>query len=344
MEARAIGISADSRAGSPSPVRIALPARSRALIPHDPRILQIAFLGALLAAGAYMRDFSLRPTQIALTFAAALGAQRLLDRLTRKPAPSLRSATITALSLTLLLRADSLWALPVAAVFAIGSKFALRVRGKHLFNPANFGVGAALLLLPGTWISPGQWGNDVALAGWLVVLGATVASRARREDISWLFLAFYLGALAARVAWLGQRWAVWTHQLSSGALLLFAFFMISDPMTTPSHPKGRAGHAALVAAIAYAWGFGLFRTNAVLWALFVAAPMVALWDVIWPAPKFDWTSMQASIKGQGGINGIDDISIDDIRKSAAASTERGESSIAGAGSAGRRNLDAVAAG
>ena len=345
MEARAIGICADSRAGSPSPARIASAARARTLIPHDPRILQIAFLGALLAAGAYMRDFSLRPTQIALTFAAALGAQRLLDRLTRKPAPSLRSATITALSLTLLLRADSLWALPAAAVFAIASKFALRVHGKHLCNPANFGVGAALLLLPGTWISPGQWGSDVALAGWLVVLGVTVASRARRADISWLFLLFYLGALAARVAWLGQRWAVWAHQLSSGALLLFAFFMISDPMTTPSHPKGRAAHAALVAAIAYAWGFGLFRTNAVLWALFVAAPMVAVWDVIWPAPKFDWTSIQASINGQGGINGIDD-----IRKSAAAwadaSTERGASSIAdaGAGSAGGRNLDAVAAG
>ena len=184
--------------------------------------------------------------------------------------------------------------MPAAAVFAIASKFLVRVRGKHLFNPANFGVGAALLILPGTWISPGQWGSNVALAGWLVVLGATVAGRARRADISWLFL-FYLGALAARVTWLGQRWAS-THQLSSGALLLFAFFMISDPMTTPSHPKGRVTHAALVAAIAYAWGFGLFRTNAVLWALFVAAPMTAVWDVLWPAPTLDWTSTQGALQ------------------------------------------------
>ncbi len=310
MELGAIAVSADSLTMDEPPMLAAthgFASRAAALLPHDPRILQIAFLGALLAAGAYLRDFSLRPAQIALTFAAALTIQRLLDRLTRKPAPSLLSATITSLSLTLLLRADNLWALPAAAVFAIASKFMLRVRGKHLFNPANFGVGAALLVLPGTWISPGQWGNDVALAGWLVVLGATVASRARRADISWMFLVFYLGALAARVAWLGQRWAVWTHQLSSGALLLFAFFMISDPMTTPSHIKGRAAHAALVAAIAYAWGFGLFRTNAVLWALFVAAPMVAVWDWLWPAPKFDWTSVQGSINGQGGINGIEDI-------------------------------------
>lgn len=349
MEARATGISVESKAVSPTSPRIALAARARALVPHDPRILQIAFLGSLLAAGAYFRDFSLRPAQIALTFAAALSAQRLLDRLTRKPAPSLLSATVTALSLTLLLRADNLWALPAAAVFAIASKFVVRVRGRHLFNPANFGVGAALLILPGTWISPGQWGSDIALAGWLVVLGATVSSRARRADISWLFLFFYLGALAARVAWLGQRWAVWTHQLSSGALLLFAFFMISDPMTTPSHPRGRAAHAALVAAIAYAWGFGLFRTNAVLWALFVAAPMVAVWDRLWPALKFDWTSTRASINGQGGINVIDD-----IRRSAAASAEvsgepstpRGASCVAGAGArrVDGRVADVVASG
>ena len=179
MEPGAIGISVDSLPAASSR-RAALAARASAMIPRDPRILQIAFLGSLLAAGAYFRDFSLRPEQIVLTFVAALSTQRLLDRLTRKPAPSLLSASITALSLTLLLRADSLWALPAAAVFAIASKFALRIRGKHLFNPANFGVGAALLILPGTWISPGQWGNDVALAGWLVVLGATVARRARR--------------------------------------------------------------------------------------------------------------------------------------------------------------------
>ena len=353
MELGAIAVSADSLTTDEPPILAAtrgFTSRAAALAPHDPRILQIAFLGALLAAGAYLRDFSLHPAQIALTFAAALSVQRLLDRLTRKPAPSLLSATITSLSLTLLLRADNPWALPAAAVLAIASKFTLRVRGKHLFNPANFGVGAALLVLPGTWISPGQWGNDVALAGWLVVLGATVASRARRADISWMFLVFYLGAMAMRVAWLGQRWAVWTHQLSSGALLLFAFFMISDPMTTPSHIKGRAAHAALVAAIAYAWGFGLFRTNPILWALFVAAPMVAVWDWLWPASKFDWTSMQGSINGQGGINGIENIGIEDlgiehIGKSAEAPTgEEGAVADAGALRVDGRDIGIVAAG
>jgi enediyne biosynthesis protein E5 len=190
--------------------------------------------------------------------------------------------------LTLLLRADSLWVHPLIAFVAIASKFALRIRGKHLFNPANFGVIFALIVVPGTWVSPGQWGHDVALTGWLIALGFLVANRARRSDISLCFLAFYLGAIAIRVLWLGQRWAVWTHQFGNGALLLFAFFMISDPMTAPNHPRGRIVHAALVGALTYYWQFALYRTNGLLWALFIASFAVPIWDSLFTASKYEW--------------------------------------------------------
>ena len=158
-------------------------------------------------AGAYFRDFSIRPEQVVLTFAAGLLTQAASWMLTPSKPRTLRSAIITGLSLTLLLRADNLWAHPAAAA-AISSKSLIRVRGKHLFNPATFGVMFAIILLPGAWVSPGQWGQDVALAGWMIALGAFVATRARRADISWSFLAFYVGALALRIAYLGQRWAV----------------------------------------------------------------------------------------------------------------------------------------
>jgi enediyne biosynthesis protein E5 len=259
----------------------------------DPRLFQIFALGILLASGAWLRDFSLRPAQILLTFSAALATQRLTWRFYPPAARSYRSAIITAFSLTLLLRADNLFVHPLAAAAAISSKSFIRIRGKHLFNPAMLGIVAALLLLPGSWISPGQWGNDVALAGWFVALGALVTRRASRGDISWSFLAFYLGAIALRVAWLGQRFAVLAHQLSSGALLLFAFFMISDPMTAPNRRGGRIAHAAVVAALAYAWQFGLYRTNGLIWALFAASFAVPVWDLAMPAPKFEWNPQGA---------------------------------------------------
>jgi enediyne biosynthesis protein E5 len=255
----------------------------------DPRLFQIFSLGVLLAAGAYFRDFSIRTEQIILTFVAGLLTQGASWTLTPSKPRSLRSALITCLSLSLLLRADNLLAHPTAAAAAIASKSLLRFRGKHLFNPATFGIIFAIVLLPGTWVSPGQWGQDFAIAGWVMMLGVLVTNRARRGDISWTFLAFYLGALAIRIEYLGQRWAVWTHQFESGALLLFAFFMISDPMTGPNERRGRIAHAALVAAIAYAWQVRLYHTNGLIWALFIAAPCVPVWDAIWPARKFEWT-------------------------------------------------------
>jgi Na+-translocating ferredoxin:NAD+ oxidoreductase RnfD subunit len=129
---------------------------------------------------------------------------------------------------------------------------------------------------------------DVAFAAWLLVLGNLVVVRACRSDISWSFLLFYLGALGLRVLWLGQRLAVWTHQLSNGALLLFAFFMISDPMTSPNNSRARVLHAALIALFSYAWQFRFYRTNGFIWALFAAAPLVSIWDFLWPAPRFEW--------------------------------------------------------
>src|SRR5271154_3264784 len=254
----------------------------------DPRFFQIFSLGILLAAGAYFRDFSIRPAQVWVSFAGGLLMQTACWRLTPSKPRSLRSAIIPCLSLSLLLRADNLLAHPLAAAAAISSKLIFRGRGKHLFNPATFGVIFAIVLLPGTWVSPGQWGQDVAIAGWVMMLGTLVTNRARRGDISWTFLVFYLGALAIRIVYLGQRWAVWTHQLESGALLLFAFFMISDPMTGPNHRRGRIAHAALVAAIAYEWQVRLYHTNGLIWALFIAAACVPIWDAIWPARKFEW--------------------------------------------------------
>jgi enediyne biosynthesis protein E5 len=285
----------------------------------DPRIFQILFLGILLAAGAWLRDFSLTTAQIVLTFAAAIAAQHMSFGMRRDAPRSYRSAIITALSLTLLLRADNLWVHPAAASVAIFSKSLIRPRGKHFFNPATFGVMFAILLLPGAWISPGQWGQDVALAGWMVALGAFVATRARRADISWSFLAFYVGGLALRVAYLGQRWAVLEHQLLNGALLLFAFFMISDPMTSPNHPRARALHAGVVAAIAFTWQFGFYAHNGMLWALFLAAPMVPMWDALWTAPKYEWKQAGGNHEsGEAEAMGSDACDSGGVRDRAAA--------------------------
>jgi len=254
----------------------------------DARLYQIAFLAVLLTTGVLLRDFALRPEQMALTFAAGLVTQWLCIRVLGLKRVGYLSAAITCFGLSILLRADTLWVHPLAASIAIGSKFVLRFRDKHLYNPANLGVMTSILLLPGAWISPGQWGTDLALAGWFVALGALVTERARRWDISWMFLACFLGLIAARVLWLGQNPAVFVHQLGNGALLLFAFFMISDPMTIPNRRSMRLVYAGIVALAAFAWQYVLFRPNALVWGLFLCTPVVPLLDWLAPGARFGW--------------------------------------------------------
>src|SRR5277367_433958 len=108
----------ESRSSRSEPPARDVLARLRTM-PTDARIYQILFLGILLAAGAWLCDFSLRPTQIVLTFASAIGTQHIISSLFGRTPISYRSALITALSLTLLLRTDTLWAHPLAATVAI---------------------------------------------------------------------------------------------------------------------------------------------------------------------------------------------------------------------------------
>jgi Na+-transporting NADH:ubiquinone oxidoreductase subunit NqrB len=183
---------------------------------------------------------------------------------------------------------------PFVAAVAIGAKFVLRVRGKHIYNPASLGVILALTLLPGAWISSGQWGNDLLLAGWFIALGGIVTNRARRSDISLVFL----GCYAARIVWLGQPWSIYIHQLANGALLLFTFFMISDPMTIPNRASARYAYAIIVALGAFVWQFWFFKPHGLIWALFLATPLVPIFDKLWPGPKHEWRPQPDSATGR----------------------------------------------
>jgi len=103
-----------------------------------------------------------------------------------------------------------------------------------------------------------------------------------------VFLVAYLGLIALRVLALGQPWAIFFHQFGNGGLLLFAFFMISDPMTIPNRRGARVAYAIVVAIAVFLWHFALFKPNGLVWALFLCTPLVPLIDRYFPAPKFEW--------------------------------------------------------
>ena len=254
----------------------------------DPRLWQIASLTGLLIYGLARLDFDITPARAALVLISALLAQWLATRLARLPKFDPKSALISALSLCLLLRTGEAWIAVLAAALAIGSKFLIRVRGKHVFNPTNFALVATILLTRRAWVSPGQWGNVAFFAFLIACVGGRVVQRASRSDVTFAFLVSYAALLFGRMAWLGQKPAVPLHQMENGAFLLFAFFMISDPRTTPDSRAGRFAFGALVALGAAFVTFHLYRPNGLLWSLAAFSLVVPLIDRLLPGGRYAW--------------------------------------------------------
>jgi enediyne biosynthesis protein E5 len=254
----------------------------------DARAFQIMFLGSFLTIGVLFRDFSVQLTQVGLVFISAVLTQRYWLRRLRLAQVGYLSAIVSSFGISILVRADNLWVHPLLAMLAISSKFVLRIDNSHVFNPANLAAVLAAYVLPGAWLSPGQWGQSWILAAWFFALGTIVTTKARRIDIGLVFLMAFAALLAARVFYLGQNPSIIWHQMQNGVLLLFAFFMISDPMTTPQHSKVRIGYACSVAALAFAWQFYFFKPHGPVLALFLLSFAVPWLNRLVPAAKFQW--------------------------------------------------------
>jgi len=247
----------------------------------DPRYWQIGALTALLLYGVFALRFEVTLLRAALIVLVAIATQRCFTK-------DLRSAVISGLSLALLLRSNHLAILLLAAVIAVASKFVLRINKKHLFNPTNFAIVALIAATNDAWVSPGQWGS-VAFFGFLIVcLGGLVVHRAERADVTLAFIAFWSAIVIGRSLWLGEPMTIPLHRLENGALLLFTFFMISDPRTTPDARAGRVLFAALVALGAGYIQFRLFRTNGILWSLAITSFLTPVIDIVFRAERFAW--------------------------------------------------------
>jgi enediyne biosynthesis protein E5 len=262
----------------------------------DPRLYQIGALTLLLLYGIFALHFDVTLFRAALLVGTAIGTQALCARL-KGVAFDPRSAAISGLSLSLLLRSDYLALLLAGAVIAVASKFVVRIRGKHVFNPTNGAIVALMLLTNRVWVSPGQWGN-VAFFGFLITcIGGLVVNRAARSDVTYAFIVAWSVLIIGRSLWVGEPMTIPIHRLENGALLLFTFFMISDPKTTPDSRAGRILFAALVAFGGWYINYRLFRTNGILWSLAASALVVPVIDVLLPAARYQWGREVSRLRG-----------------------------------------------
>ena len=226
---------------------------------------------------------------ILLTFGTALSIQLLGIYFLKLPLHSIKSALITAFGLTLLFKSNEPMLYALAAAIAIGQKFIFKIRGQHLFNPANVGIIAVILFTKNAWISPAQWGNSTVLIFVIGTAGLAVLSRVKRIDTGLIFIATLFALEYYRtIVFLGWNWEVLLHKLSSGSIWLFALFMITDPMTIPTNRLVRIIWTMAVAFTSFYLTNYYFVTGAPLWALVCFTPLTPLLNKLFPSKTFNW--------------------------------------------------------
>lgn len=256
----------------------------------DPRIMQVAILASFTLLGKFVLGFEVSWFQIA---AAVLTACLLDAALSYRQAGILlvpASALISGLSLGLLLRAPELWPFVLAGAVTVLAKHFIRVRGRHVFNPSNFGLVVALAL---PWaqgrVTPGQWGDSWVMLFLILNLGFFIIYRVRRLHLVAAFaVSFAAFGLARSALELSSVYSVYASMVS-GAFLLFTFFMITDPMTSPGTASGRVLYAVVVAAVdAVLRSFG--TPYSVFLALVVVCAGYALIRALYPqaSPRSVW--------------------------------------------------------
>lgn len=264
-------------------------------LPRDPRWYQTLILSGLILYGLLFLGFDIQWPQALAMLIAAQVTQYWCTRLWRLPAFDPRSALISSLSLCLLLRTDVLLLAILAAVVTVASKFIFQIQRKHIFNPTNFGLGVMMLLSDSVWVSTGQWGSTLFLVFLLGCGGGLVLYRTARSDITVMFLLVYSALLLGRAWWLGDPQTIPLHYLQNGALLIFAFFMISDPRTIPDSRAGRIAFACWVASLAAYIQFGMYQPNALIWALLCSSPLVPIIDKLSSGQRYHWPTMRKTL-------------------------------------------------
>jgi Na+-transporting NADH:ubiquinone oxidoreductase subunit NqrB len=268
--------SASASQSLPAPI---VGAASRRRLSLDNRYIAPLFITFILLVGhlAYGILESYEKTAIAIV--SAIVAELVLGRIFFGKWLNLASAYISGISCGILVRSPALWPFAVASVLSIMSKYVLRVKGRHLWNPSNFGICALLFLAPETVAALSvQWGNFKWPLIVIWTLGSIIIWRAKRIHISATYVASFFVFAFLRSYITGDSWWAEVAPITGPMYQLFVFFMVTDPKTTVKSKKWQCIVVFLVAFVEM-----LLRLNHVvhapLYALFLVGPAAMLIEI-----------------------------------------------------------------
>jgi enediyne biosynthesis protein E5 len=261
----------------------ALPARRK--FRFDNRYLAPLFITCILLAGHLSYGILESYEKTALAIVAAIITELILGRIFFGKWLNLASAYITGISVGILVRSPAYWPYALCSIISIMSKYVLRVKGRHIWNPSNFGIAVLLFLAPETMaVLSVQWGNNYWSLLVIWILGSIIIWRARRFHISATYVvSFFLFAFLR--SWLtGDPVLAEIAPITGPMYQLFVFFMITDPKTTVRSKTGQCVVAFFVAMAEF-----ILRLDQVVYApifaLFLVGPAANLIEIWWDSKR-----------------------------------------------------------
>jgi len=245
----------------------------------DPRYLVSFLITLVLVLGEARYGILGGYDRLVIALGVCIATELVLSRLLYGAFANVASAYITGISLALLIkpRADLLWPFALGGFLAIASKYVLRYRGRHLWNPSNFAISVLLLVAPASVaILSRQWGNDLATNAVIWCFGLLIVSRVRMLHVTLTYVACFVALAALRHGIVGGPLLAEIAPITGPMYQLFIFFMITDPKTTVSTVRGRIIVAAAVAVAEAAIRLAGDYNVAALNLLYPAPPILAL--------------------------------------------------------------------
>jgi hypothetical protein len=269
-----------------APVRSMAPAPKRGWrVVLENRFLPPIFITCILVSAQFSFGILEGYERTGAAIATAILTELALGRLTHGRWVNPASAYITGISVGILVRSPFIWPYVLASLISIVSKYVLRLGGRHLWNPSNFGVSLVLFLAPATVsLLSIQWGNTIWPMAIIWLLGFVIVWRVGRLHVSAAYVVSFFVFAFVRSAITGNPWQAAIAPITGPMYQLFIFFMVTDPRTAVRTVRGQVVVVVLVAFVEM-----LFRLAEVIYApfyaLFLVGPAALLID--------DWLTMRS---------------------------------------------------
>ena len=238
-----------------------------------------AFITLLLLIGQLSFGVLDSYVNVVVSICAAILTEMILARVLLGKWKSLSSAYISGISVGILIRSTMIWPYIITAVLSIMSKYVLRYKGKHLWNPSNFGVSWMLFMAPldvaGLSI---QWGSNFLGLAVIWALGLVIVYRAKRLHVTLTYVISFVILAYVRSLIVGDTFLAEVSPLTGPMYQLFIFFMMTDPPTSVSTRKGRIIVAILIALVEFVLRLNSF-IYAPFYALFLVGPVAKYIDM-----------------------------------------------------------------